>query len=142
MADRPGGLSAALAAAVLAAVAACASSGFHRHFEEERYERAVEVFEADSSLHDDAKALYRAGLLYGAPDAEAYDPARAVAALERLLRLHPGTDRRPEAERLLALLARIDSLDREVGELTEQLRQLKAVDLEGTPSDTGGPRPR
>lgn len=130
------------AGAFAAGIAACASTGFHSHLEEQRYERAIQAFEADSALHDREDALYRAGLLYASPGTGTWDPARAVAALDRLLRLHADTDHRPAAERILALLDRLDSLDRTVAELDEQLRGLKAVDLEEPPSDTAGPKPR
>lgn len=143
----PPGLGAGAAAllgagALAAAVAACATSSFHRHVEAERYEAALEAFEADSSLHQEEDALYRAGVLYATPGSPGYDPARGLETLERLLRIHPATPHRREADRLLALLAEVDSLHRRVTELRDQLQQLKAVDLEASPADSAAPVPR
>lgn len=111
--------------------AGCASSAgpFREHYEAGRLEAAAEAFEADSSLHDDAGALFRAGLLYGTPGSPVYDPAQAVERLRRLLELHPEDDRSREARSVLRLLTRADSLAR-------QLERLKAVDLERPPADT------
>ena len=111
--------------------AGCASSAgpFREHYEAGRLEAAAEAFEADSSLHDDAGALFRAGMLYGTPGSPVYDPSRAVERLGRLLELHPEHDRAREARTVLRLLTRADSLAR-------QLERLKAVDLGGQPPDT------
>ena len=111
--------------------AGCASSGgpFREHYAAGRLEAAAEAFEADSSLHDEAGALYRAGLLYGTPGSPVYDPARAAEQLGRLLELHPEADRARGARTVLRLLTRADSLAR-------QLERLKAVDLGGQPPDT------
>lgn len=134
------------AAGVAAALAGCAasssaSSSFHRHFEAERYDDAMEAFRADSSLRNDDEALYRAGLLYASPEVPFYDPARAIETLEALLDRHPDTDRRHEARHLLGLLAEIRSLGGRVAELRDQLEKLKAVDLEEPPSDSAGQDP-
>lgn len=123
---------------VAGALVACSSSPFHRHYEAGRYRQAVEAFRADSSLHDDEEALYRAGLLYASPDSPHYDPARAVETLQRLLERHPDARRRHEAGHLLALLAEVRNLGGRVAELRDQLEKLKAVDLEEAPSDSAG----
>lgn len=134
------GLGAGAAVLLAGTIAGCSSSSgpFHGHFEAGRYRQAMEVFRADSSLHDDEDALYRAGLLYASPDSPRYDPARATETLERLLDLHPGTDHRHEARHLLALLAEVRSLGGRVAELRDQLEKLKAVDLEEAPADSAG----
>lgn len=136
-AQRPTALLAG-AALLAVALAGCSTSPFHAHFEAGRHQEAVEAFRADSSLHDDEEALYRAGLLYASPDSPHYDPARAIDTLERLLELHPDTDRRPEVAHLLALLAEVRSLGGRVAELRDQIDKLKAVDLEESPADSAG----
>lgn len=127
------------AVGVAAALVGCAaSSSFHRDFEAERYDDAMEAFRADSSLRNDDEALYRAGLLYASPEVPFYDPARAIETLETLVDRHPGTDHRHEARHLLGLLEEIRSLGGQVAELRDQLEKLKAVDLEEAPPDSAG----
>jgi hypothetical protein len=77
------GLSAALI------LAACATSPFDRHYNARRWSDAAAVFAADSSLHADARTLYRAALIHAAPGSDVHDPLRARALLDRLLSAHP-----------------------------------------------------
>lgn len=118
------------------------SNAFHRQFEAGDYHAAMESFRADSSLHDDEEALYRRGLLYTLPSSPFYDPGRARDALRELLERHPDTEHRDEADHLLGLLEEIQGLGNRVSDLRTRLEQLKAVDLEEPPPDTGGVRLR
>lgn len=130
-------LAAVAALAALAGTsAACVSGGpFHRHFEAGRYHEAMEAFRADSSLWEDERGLYRAGLLYASPSSPYYQPQEARETFQRLLRLHPDTEHGSEVRRLVALLEEIQGLGSRVSELRRQIDQLKAVDLE-EPADT------
>lgn len=75
----------------LALVSACATtSSFDRAFEARRFDEAAAAFRSDSTLHTQARALYRAALLHGTPGLETYDPALARELLERMLALDPG----------------------------------------------------
>jgi tetratricopeptide (TPR) repeat protein len=118
------------------------SKAFHRQFEAGDYHAAMETFRADSSLHDDEEALYRRGLLYALPSSPYYDPGRAREAYQELLERHPDTQHRLEADHLLGLLEEIQGLGNRVSQLRTRLEQLKAVDLDETPPDTGGVRSR
>lgn len=135
-------VAAAVAAAALAALLACAPGPFHDHFEAGRYHEAMEAFRADSSLWSDEDGLYRAGLLHASPSSPYYDPQQARDTFQRLLRLHPDTDRRQEVRHLVDLLQEIQGLGRRVSELRNQIDQLKAVDLEEPPPDTTNRRRR
>lgn len=127
-----------LGAAVAGAGCASGSGGatgsaFREHLAAGREEAAAEAFEADSALHDDAEALFRAGLLYADPDAPVYRPGRAGELLRRLLERHPDSGHGPAARALLGLLGRADSLSR-------QIERLKAVDLGRPAADSTPPR--
>lgn len=114
--------------------AGCATGGaFREQVEAGRLEAAASTFEADSSLHRDEEALFRAGLLYADPGSPVHDPSAARRLLGRLLELHPDTGHRLAAGAVLGLLARRDSLAR-------QLERLKAVDLDRPEPDTAGSR--
>lgn len=135
---------AACAVALAGLLIGCSSksNAFHRQFEAGDYQAAMESFRADSSLHDDEGALYRRGLLYTLPSSPYYDPGRAQEAFRELLERHPDTEHRVEADHLLGLLEEIQGLGSRVSELRTRLEQLKAVDLEEPPPDTGGVRSR
>lgn len=131
------------AVALLAAtLTACSANRFHRQFEAGEYHEAMATFRSDSSLQHDADAVYRLGLLYALPASPYYDPSRARATLRDLLERHPHTQRRQEAEHLIALLQEIRSLGSRVIDLRTQLEQLKAIDLQESPPDTGRSPPR
>lgn len=122
------------------AVGACSSSrggtsqtDFERHLEAGRDSAAAEAFVADSTLHDDSDALFRAGLLFGDPASPAYDPAAARSQFRRLLEAEPSAKWERAARAYLRLYQRVDSLAR-------QLEGLKGVDLDRPPADTTGGR--
>lgn len=129
--------------AVLAAVlvvGACATSGssdgpsdFQRHYEAGRDSAAAAHFASDSALHRDADAVFRAGLLFADPASPVYRPSAARTQFRRLLELEPILERERAARIYLELLARTDSL-------TRQLEGLKEVDLDQPSADTTGLR--
>ncbi len=94
-----------LAVIVLGAMA-CRPTPFQRYLSEERWSDAARAFGADSSLIDNERALYEAGLLFSSPARGQYDPARAERLLRRLLTRFPSTSHRIEAADRLALLER------------------------------------
>lgn len=140
--NEPGPRYATFVGAVLlgAVLTACAANPFHRQFEAGDYHSAMSTFRADSSLHDDERALYRLGLLFALPESPFYDPARARETLRSLLERYPDTGRRDEVEHLVALLEEIQGLGSRVTDLRTRLDQLKAIDLEESPPDTGRTR--
>lgn len=105
-------------------LAACATAEFDRFFEEGRFEAAARAFDADSALHEQERALYRAGLVHGLPESPAYEPARAQRELERLLTLYPRTEYREEATRLLSLLLEVARLERTMEDRMREARSL------------------
>lgn len=110
-------------ALVLLASAGCATSSFDRHFEARRYAEAATAFDEDPSLHDEERALFRAGVAYALPESPVHRPERARDLLERLLDLHPGTAHRDEAMRLLALLAELERLEANAARRERELRR-------------------
>lgn len=110
----------------------CATSQFDRHFEAQRYAEAARVFEADSSLKEKERALYRIGLAYALPRSPIHQPKLAREHFEKLLTLFPGTSYRGEVGRLLELLGEMEELeshaakrDAEVKELTAEIAKLQ-----------------
>lgn len=129
------------AVALLAALlTACSVNRFQRQFEAGEYHEAMATFRSDSSLQHDADAVYRLGLLYALPASPYYDPSKARETFRGLLERHPYTHRRGEAEHLIALLEEIQSLGSRLIDLRTQLEQLKAIDLQESPPDTGRSR--
>jgi hypothetical protein len=85
-------------------LAGCAGNQIERLFTTGQYVEVTRVFEAESALHDQEGALYRAGLAYAFPGTTAYDPDRAAAAFERLVELYPTGTHTAHAVQLLHLL--------------------------------------
>ena len=114
---------AALAACAL--VAAGCASAFDRSFEAGHYDEVVAQFVADSTLHDDPGALYRAALAYATPDHPSYDPARARALLDELLRRFPGSDDHRQAVALFSSLESSQRLARDGARIETELHELR-----------------
>lgn len=93
------------------------------------YAGALTAFAADTALHADEDALYMAALAAAMAGHAGHDSRRAARLFERLLELHPATERRHEAELYLALLAQERALRMTIDRLDRELRQLKAIDL-------------
>ncbi|HEX7049979.1 MAG TPA: hypothetical protein VF188_07165 [Longimicrobiales bacterium] len=104
----------------LLAATACATSRFDQHFEAQRYEAAIRLFEADPELQQQERALFRAAVAYALPGSPVHDPARAREMLERFLTRYPDSPRRAEASRMLALLRQVEQLERRVAQRTAE----------------------
>jgi len=92
---------------ILLATGGCATSNFDRDFASGRFDQAVRRFEADSTLWNEERPLFRAAAMHATPGATVYDPARAQAYLQRFLNLFPRSSRAEEARRLHALVSEI-----------------------------------
>jgi hypothetical protein len=115
------------------AVVACASATqFDRYMEESRWADAARAFSADSSLLNDDRALYAAGMLYGSPERPTFDAAIASDVLRRLITRFPQSKYRNDATSRLALL---DQITRARHDADERQRQLSA-EIEMLTADT------
>jgi hypothetical protein len=84
---------------------------------------------ADAAVDAD-RVLYRLAVLDLAKDGGIRDASAGYALLRRLVREHPDSPYRMEAELILGLNARVDGLETEVDKLEKQLEALKRIDLE------------
>jgi len=98
------------------------------------YESVLALYEADSVLHSNEDATFRAALAAARADHPAYDPERAWELFNGLLERHPDTSRRFEVEVYLDILARERELRATVRRLERELQQLKAIDLGQAPA--------
>lgn len=99
------------------------------------YAGVLAAFAADSSLHTEEDGLYVAGLAAAISGHAGHDPRRAARLFRRLLELHPETERRPEVELYLEMIARERDLRTTIDRLDRELRQLKAIDLGEQPEE-------
>jgi len=99
------------------------------------YETVLATYAADSTLHTNEDATYRAGVAAAMSGHPGHDPRRAATLFERLLREHPNTSRRLEIELYLDLLNQNRDLRSTIGRLDRELKQLKAIDLGQAPKD-------
>ena len=99
------------------------------------YEGVLAAYAADSTLHRDEAATWRAGLAAATSGHPAHDLGRAQALFQRLLTEHPDSDHRLEAELLVQLIGRERELRSTIGRLDRELSQLKAIDLGQQPAD-------
>ncbi|MHB1168955.1 MAG: tetratricopeptide repeat protein [Longimicrobiales bacterium] len=105
-------------------VAGC-SSAFERSFDAGNYDEVVARFEADSALHNDPDAMFRAALAYATPDHPSYDPARARDLLDELLRRFPGSSDHREAVALFTSLESSERLARDGERIETELHELR-----------------
>lgn len=98
------------------------------------YESALAIYAADTTLHSNEDATFRAALAAAMAGHPAHDPDRAVELFNRLLERHPDTSRLFEVEVYLDLLARERELRAAVERLDRELQQLKAIDLGQAPA--------
>lgn len=119
-------------AAALAVGAACASTHpFHARFESGDYAAAARTFAADSALHAEPRALWRAALIHARPGSETYDPVTARARLARLLEVAPESEFAPPGVVLLGLLGEVARMREAVVGLrarVDSLASLRAAD--------------
>jgi len=111
----------------LTTATACASSQFDRHMARGRYDDALQVFAADSTLWNREEALLRVAWAHALPESPVHDPARAREHLRHLLSLAPKAGQRDEANRLDALLAEILRLDEVANRHDAEIRRLAAA---------------
>ena len=90
---------------------ACASNQFGSAVDSHRWSDAATALEADSALLQDENTLFKAAMLYSFPNRPTYDPARARALFERLLKEHPATPMRQAATDQLSLLYELQRVD-------------------------------
>jgi hypothetical protein len=87
------------------------------------------------------RALYRVAVLHLVNGGPARDPSTGYALLRRLIREHPDSPYRMEAEVILGLTARVDGLETEIERLENQLEALKRIDLDLKPDRPPPPPP-
>jgi hypothetical protein len=114
------------------AVACATATPFDRYLGEGRWADAARVFSADSSLLNDDRALYAAGVLYGSAERPTFDPAIASDLLRRLISRFPQSKYRGDAVDRLALL---DQITRARHDAEDRQRQL-AAEIETLTADT------
>ena len=102
------------------------------------YESALAIYAADTTLHADEDATYRAALAAAMSGHPAHDPDRATRLLNRVLESHPDTERRFEIEVYLDVLAREQAGSATIRRLDRELQQLKAIDLGQAPEPAAG----
>lgn len=128
--------SGAVAVVLAVATAACASGNaagpvdtFDRLYESGDWVGAAAVFESDSMLRTDERALYRAGTLYARAGTEVYDAGKARAALDRLLEVYPGSEWAPFATVLRGLVGEAERQAELVTSLRTRVERLEEATL-------------
>lgn len=104
----------------------CTASRFDRLFDAGAYPAALDAFAADSSLHDDEHALFRAAVARATPNQPAYDATEARRLLGQLLSRYPNSSYREQATALASSLLSADRLARDASRVEEQLATLRA----------------
>jgi len=126
---RPGAgrIALGLAAIVLVASSACATTHLFESYVEARlYEDARRTFESDSTLWNRPDALLLAGRTFSDPSLPAFQPALARRALERLATSFPESDEAAQGAPLLSLLNQLETVAREGKELAARAAELEA----------------
>jgi len=113
-------------------VACVTTTQFDRYLDERRWADAARVFSADSSLLNNDRALYAAGVLYGSPERPTYDPAIASDLLRRLISRFPESKYRGDASSRLALLDQVITARRD----SEKRQRELAAEIEALTADT------
>lgn len=129
---------AAVAGVVALTMLACAkATQFDQYWSADQWSDAARVFTADSSLHSNEHALYRAGIMFGTPGRTMYDPVRARELLSSLLSRFPQTQHRADATAHLLLIedilrsqqdsaARQRDVETRIAALVRETRDLRA----------------
>jgi hypothetical protein len=108
---------------VALAVSGCASTRVRPNASDEQWTAEARAFDADPSLMNNERALYRAGVLFGTPGRPTYEPAKARTLLLAFLERFPGSERRDDATDRLALL---DDIVRVRRDAATRQRELEA----------------
>lgn len=99
------------------------------------YAGVLAAYWADSTLHADEDAMFRAGVASAMPGHRAHDRRRAIALFTDLVGRFPTTERRPVVELYLRLLKQEADLRATIERQDRELKQLKAIDLGVQPPD-------
>jgi len=94
--------------------------------------------DSEAAAVDGDRVLFRLAVLQLMNGSPARDAGAGYALLRRLVREHPESAYRAEAELILGLTARVDGLEDEIERLETQLEALKSIDL-GRPPDRRSP---
>ena len=138
--------------AVIGALLAAACSHptqFERYISRQQWTDAAREFAADSSLRNNDRALYQAGVLvYGTPKIVTYDPLKSRDLLSSLLMRFPNTEFRSDAKGRMLLIDEVlhaqraaadrqQELESQVAQLTKDSRTLRArIDSGAVQSDS------
>jgi len=90
---------------------ACASNQFGRAIDSHNWIKAATALDADSALLNDENTVFQAAMLYSFPNRPTYNPVRARALFERLLKEHPTSEMRQAAVDQLSLLYELERVD-------------------------------
>jgi hypothetical protein len=89
--------------------------------------------EGDAAGEATDRAVFRLAVLHLMPGGPAPDPTTGYSLLRRLVRDHPESPYRLEADVILGLTAKVDGLETEIDRLEGQLEALKRIDLDRSP---------
>lgn len=106
----------AISGFLLVLLAGCVSSPFERHLAAGRWDEARRVFEADSVLQQQPRAMYNMGLVYASPGEDTWRPDDARELFARVYELQPTSVDGLAARRFMLLL----------DEMTRSRHQLEA----------------
>ena len=109
------------ACALAFAAFACASNQFGRAIDSHNWLNASNALNADTSLLNDESTIFQAAMLYSFPNRPTYNPARARALFERLLKEHPTTGMRQAAVDQLSLLYEMQRVDETAAQRQQEL---------------------
>lgn len=93
------------------------------------YAATVRVFLADPALANRDLAVFRAAIASAISGHSEHDPVRALALFNRLVAEFPESDYMTETRLLINLLETAEALSGQNDRLTQELEQMKAIDL-------------
>ena len=139
-----------LVAVIGALLAACTHpTQFERYISRQQWTDAAREFAADSSLRNNDRTLYQAGVLvFGTPKIATYDPLKSRDLLSSLLMRFPNTEFRSDAKGRMLLIDEVlhaqraaadrqQELESQVSQLTKDSRTLRArIDSGAVQSDS------
>jgi hypothetical protein len=127
----------------MAAIAAMLGVGcshptqFERYISQQQWTDAAREFAADSSLRDNPRTLYQAGVLFGTPKIVTYDPIKSRDVFSTLITRFPNTEYRSDATGRMLLIEEVlrsqhvaadreQELETQIAQLTKESRALRA----------------